>query len=281
MALHLNGTDFYETARRSGVREDPGVLGPEMLVSETAAVYRGEFLAACDVLADAERAKDGLDLEAAALQREALGATSGLVELTRPQVRCRALRRGLRARASRRATRRSSSRSSSGSTGTADLLLLHGHGPSASAACSGRASGPTRDGSRKLLGAQGEESLAASGGLRSERPMLGLQPPRARTEPPWRSSGSTASTSTRRSATIGGRAICSRSSAASRSASSSRAHDAVALKDAFRSHLEVNGLTPASSRRPRRAQGRPPRPLRARARRGFEAFVDRSERASR
>ena len=78
MAFHLSGTDFYETI------EDPEFEATreywdQLLVSETPAVYRGEYLAA-SMLFDAEEELEGLTL--ASLQ-EALVEEGGLLGLIR------------------------------------------------------------------------------------------------------------------------------------------------------------------------------------------------------
>lgn len=76
MALHLSGTDFYETLEDEAFAATRHFWEQHM-VSETAAVYRAEYLAAC-MLADAEQEKTGLtvaDLLQAA--QPAAGAPAG------------------------------------------------------------------------------------------------------------------------------------------------------------------------------------------------------------
>ncbi len=62
MTLHLTGTDYFEPVADEGLASARD-LWEQSLVSENAAVYRGEFLAAC-MLFDAEDGKKGLTIEA-------------------------------------------------------------------------------------------------------------------------------------------------------------------------------------------------------------------------
>ncbi|HSO38913.1 MAG TPA: DNA repair ATPase [Labilithrix sp.] len=62
MTLHLTGTDYFEPIEDEGLASARD-LWEQSLVSENAAVYRGEFLAAC-MLFDAEDGKQGLTIEA-------------------------------------------------------------------------------------------------------------------------------------------------------------------------------------------------------------------------
>lgn len=78
LALHLTGTDFYEPIE-DPVLEAARDLWDQQLVSESADVYRGEYLAAT-ILFDAEDGKGPHSLEA--LGRAAL-APGGLLELVR------------------------------------------------------------------------------------------------------------------------------------------------------------------------------------------------------
>ena len=61
MTLHLTGTDYFEPIEDEGLASARD-LWEQSLVSENAAVYRGEFLAAC-MLFDAEDGKQGLTIE--------------------------------------------------------------------------------------------------------------------------------------------------------------------------------------------------------------------------
>jgi len=79
MAFHLSGTDFYEPVT------DPDFAATrpywdQLVVSETADVYRGEYLAA-SILFDAEEEKDGLSLDA--LHRAVVGGEGALLALVR------------------------------------------------------------------------------------------------------------------------------------------------------------------------------------------------------
>src|SRR5690606_32190847 len=78
MALHLGGTDFYETVEDPEFNKTKGFWS-QQLVSETEQVYRGEYLAA-SVLFAAERGEQGLTIDGLhAAGREA----GGLVDLVR------------------------------------------------------------------------------------------------------------------------------------------------------------------------------------------------------
>ncbi|MEA2746396.1 MAG: hypothetical protein QOI41_539 [Myxococcales bacterium] len=83
MTLHLTGTDYFEPIvdeALAGARD----LWELTLVSESPAVYRGEFLAAC-MLFDAEDGKNGLSIEALteAARDGAAKDNSKLVEMVR------------------------------------------------------------------------------------------------------------------------------------------------------------------------------------------------------
>ncbi|MDB4936871.1 MAG: hypothetical protein JWP87_3843 [Labilithrix sp.] len=78
MTLHLTGTDYFEPIEDEGLASAKD-LWEQTLVSESPAVYRGEFLAAC-MLFDAEDGKNGLTIEALA---DAARDGARLVEMVR------------------------------------------------------------------------------------------------------------------------------------------------------------------------------------------------------
>jgi hypothetical protein len=78
MALHLTGTGFYETIADAEFEETHELWSQE-LVSETASVYRAEYLAA-SLFFDAERETNGLSF---AILHEAMRAPNGLLDHTR------------------------------------------------------------------------------------------------------------------------------------------------------------------------------------------------------
>ncbi len=79
MTLHLTGTDFYQPLEDSQL-ESARDFWRQLLVSETKAVYRGEFLAAA-ILADAEEGEGGGSLEA--LRKASLEGEKALLEAVR------------------------------------------------------------------------------------------------------------------------------------------------------------------------------------------------------
>ena len=78
LSLHITGTDFHEPLDDPGFA-DTRPFWDQQLVSETAEVYRGEYLA-CSLLFEAEAGERGLSLER--LQQVAL-EPNGLLELVR------------------------------------------------------------------------------------------------------------------------------------------------------------------------------------------------------
>lgn len=79
MALHLTGTDFYETVRDEAFAATRGYWD-QTVVSENAEVYRAEYLAA-RMLADAEAGREGLSL--GKLRELAIAGGDGLLGAVR------------------------------------------------------------------------------------------------------------------------------------------------------------------------------------------------------